>query len=148
MKNTLLIFVAILSLFTLAVSCSESDKEAEDYRIHVQWYPNPNGDSELALLMRAMYEEALYLRQQIELGEPFKVTVDHEKMLTAQATEPEKAASPEYKAFANVYIQTMKVFKTAPKEDLPDLYNNLVASCTSCHQAMCPGPLVKIEKLK
>jgi hypothetical protein len=109
---------------------------------------NPNGDSELALLMRNMYDETFEIKEQVANGQPITFSLKHEEILTAHATEPEKASSPEYKAFANVYLQTMNTLKTADSEDIPHLYENMVASCTVCHQALCPGPLVKIEKLK
>ena len=138
----------VLFFITLAVACSNAEVESESSRIPVKWYPNPNGDSELALLMRDMYEEALYVKQQVELGKPANIKLDHEKILTAHATEPEKAASDEYKAFAGVYLQTIEALKKANAEELPDMYNNLVVSCSTCHQALCPGPLARIEKLK
>ena len=145
--QTLKILTTLFIVFTLALSCSNSEDVSESSQIPVKWYPNPNGDSELALLMRDMFEEALYVKQQVELGKPANIKLDHEKILTAHATEPEKAASAEYKAFAGVYLQTIKALKKANAEDLPDMYENLVASCTTCHQALCPGPMAKIEKL-
>ena len=147
MNISLKILIGLLILFSLAVACGNEKEEAPS-QIPVKWYPNPNGDSELALLMRDMYEEALYVKQQVELGKPANIKLDHEKILTAHATEPEKAASDEYKAFAGVYLQTINSLKKANAEDLPDMYANLVASCSTCHEALCPGPLAKIAKLK
>lgn len=148
MKKTLQILSILALIMALAVSCADNIKDAAPPAIKVKWYPNPNGDSELALLMRSMFEEALYVKQQIENGQPVKITVDHEKILTAHATEPEKAASPEYKAFAQTYLMTIENLKKAAPEDLPDLYDNLVASCSTCHQDLCPGPLVRIDQLR
>ena len=148
LEPPLKIIFSLLLIFTVAVSCSNNKEDASPSQIPVKWYPNPNGDSELALLMRDMYEEALYVKQQVELGKPANIKLDHEKILTAHATEPEKAASPEYKAFAGVYLQTIEALKKANAEDLPDMYANLVASCSTCHEALCPGPLAKIAKLK
>jgi len=148
MLNTFKILATLILFLSLAVACSEKEAACDTGAIPVKWYPNPNGDSELALLMRAMYEEALYVKQQAAKGEPARIKLDHDKILTAHATEPEKAASQEYKAFAQVYLQTVEALKKANAEDLPDLYDNLIASCSTCHQALCPGPLVKIEKLR
>lgn len=148
MKNTLKILVSLIIGMALATSCADNKQDSSAPAIKVKWYPNPNGDSELALLMRSMFEEALYVKQQIENGKPVKINVDHEKILSAHATEPEKAASPEYKAFAQTYLMTIENLRKATPEDLPDLYDNLVASCSTCHQALCPGPLARIEQLK
>ncbi|MEZ4951026.1 MAG: hypothetical protein R2784_16820 [Saprospiraceae bacterium] len=73
---------------------------------------NPNGDSELALLMRDMFDDGMKMKEMIKNGEHPEVSVDFQKILTANATEPEKeTASPEYKAFAQTYIQTMEAMK-------------------------------------
>ena len=108
---------------------------------------NPNGDSELALLMRAMYDEAAQIKEDLAKGQNVSISLDHEKILTADATEPEKAASEEYKAFAYSYLQTVRDIREAEKGQQSHSFDNLVANCVSCHKAMCPGPLVKINKL-
>ena len=95
-----------------------------------------------------MFDEAQQIKQQIANNEPITINLDHEKILTAHATEPEKAASAKYKAFANAYLQSMKSLKTANPSELVDVYDNLVANCMGCHKALCPGPIVKIKKLQ
>lgn len=108
---------------------------------------NPNGDSELALLMRDMFEEAVRLKNQVKNGEALNLELNHEKILTAHATEPDKAASAEYKAFAHSYLQIIEQIKNSTTDNAALAYDNLVKNCTSCHEAMCPGPLVRIKKL-
>ena len=108
---------------------------------------NPNGDSELAVLMREMFEDGEKLKEAIESGKIPKLTKKHARILTADATEPEKAASNEYKVFADSYLQILEKLETADDDQLPDLYNNLVNSCMNCHQVLCPGPMVRIKKL-
>ena len=148
MKNSLKIITCLLLLFALAVSCSEEKKDYSNIENRIQKPINPNGDSELALLMRAMFEEALQIKQQIANGEPINLNINHEKILTAHATEPEKAASAEYKAFANVYLQTIKSLQTANPIQQVNLYDNMVNNCMTCHKALCPGPMVRIKKLQ
>lgn len=108
---------------------------------------NPNGDSELALLMRDMFEEGLKAKEKIKNGEIPDLVLDFEKIHTAQATEPEKAASPEYKVHALSYMQAVTALKNADKNNLEKSYTNMVDACMSCHKAVCPGPTVKIKKL-
>lgn len=108
---------------------------------------NPNGDSELALLMRAMFDDALLMKQQIEEGKPPRPGLDYQKILTAEATEPAKAASDTYKVHALSYLQTIKALQQADAAQASTLYNNMVNSCMGCHQALCPGPTVRIRKL-
>ena len=108
---------------------------------------NPNGDSELALLMRAMFDDALLMKQQVEQGEQPRPSLDYQKILTAEATEPEKAASDTYKVHALSYLQTIKALQDADAPQAASLYKNMVNSCMGCHQALCPGPTVRIKKL-
>jgi cytochrome c556 len=148
MRTTLLVATCLLLLFSLGVSCSEGSKECSNPDDQVQKPLNPNGDSELALLMRAMFDEAQRIKQQIANNEPVTLTLDHEKILTAHATEPAKAASEEYKAFAAAYLQNIKTLETANADQVAAVYDGLVANCMTCHKALCPGPMVRIKKLQ
>ena len=109
---------------------------------------NPNGDSELALLMRAMFDEAEQIKNQVINGEKVTTKLDHEKILSAHATEPEKANSPEFKAWAGAYLKNVERLKGANPENAETIFSELVSSCLSCHKALCPGPAVRIKKLK
>ena len=134
-------------LVSIIYSCNNSPAEKEATEKQIQVSLNPNGDSELALLMRAMYEEADEVKKQIAAGEPIEFTLDHEKILTAHATEPDKAASVEFKAFAKAYLQAVNTLKTASPEKQTLHFESMVENCMACHQPLCPGPIVKIKKL-
>jgi len=141
------IAIAILvSIFSAAVSCV-SDTKPSSVKPSVIQPINPNGDSELALLMRAMYDDAALIKEHIAEGKTPPFGVDHDAILTAHATEPEKAASDEYKAFARIYLETIKQLETAETHEMDQLYDTMVQQCMSCHRALCPGPIVKIKKL-
>ena len=148
MPNIFKIISCLILFFALAESCSVENKDCSDTDIQTQKIINPNGDSELALLMRAMFDELQQIKQQIANNEPITINLDHEKILTAHATEPEKAASAKYKAFANSYLQTIEKLKTAKPAELVNVYDNLISNCMTCHKALCPGPIVKIKKLQ
>ncbi|MTB53982.1 hypothetical protein [Lewinella sp. W8] len=142
-------YLLLLSLFFgVVVSCGKEEPEIALSKPAVQSPINPNGDSELALLMRAMFDEARKIKTQIENGEPVTVELNHEEILQAHATEPEKAASPEFKAYANLYLQSLVDLQSASTPQLAGIFENLVDNCMACHQAMCPGPMVKIKKLR
>lgn len=108
---------------------------------------NPNGDSELALLMRDMYDEGMVVKTKIQNGEMPELLLDFEKIHTAQATEPEKAASPAYKVHALSYLQAVDALKNADAGQLEKSYNKMVDACMNCHKALCPGPVVRIKKM-
>ena len=134
---------SLLFFLLLLISCSTEPAPSS-----VQRPINPNGDSELALLMRAMFEEALEVKQQLQKEETPKFYLEHEKILTVMATEPAKANSPEYKGFAQSYLQTLNELKMAGADEKMELYDDMVNQCMVCHQSMCPGPLMKIKRLK
>jgi len=149
MTNQLKVIIMFFLTFAMAVACAEEVEDTTTMEEPVsQQIINPNGDSELALLMRAMFDEVQSIKKQIANGEPVAVNLDHGKILTAHATDPDKAGSDEYKAFADIYLQTMKKLETAAPDELVSVYESVVQNCLSCHKALCPGPVVKIVKLQ
>ena len=146
MRTTIKIISCLLVLYAIGIACSDEQSCSSDTST-TQQPLNPNGDSELALLMRAMFDEAEHIKQQIAKDEPITISLQHENILTAEATEPEKAASDQYKAFATAYLEAMKNLKAASPAHQIDAYKQVVGNCMSCHQALCPGPIVRIKKL-
>lgn len=134
------IAITSLLLSTILLSCGADESAPPPV--------NPNGDSELAILMRAMADEAEQIKAQIANGEAVTLSVAHPEILTAEATEPEKAASAPYQAFASSYLETITYLKTSTPENVQRSYDAMVNGCITCHQALCPGPLVRIEKLR
>lgn len=108
---------------------------------------NPNGDSELALHMRAMYDDALQMKEALARGEMPEPSINHARLLSASATEPEKAASDTYRVWAESYLATVEAIQNGDMELAPALYDNLVNNCMGCHTDLCPGPRVRIKKL-
>jgi cytochrome c556 len=132
--------VLFLSMIVVACfACSESGQDPTQY---------PNESSELAVLMRDMFEDAERMKADIAAGKTPSPQVDYERILSATATEPDKAASPEFKAFADSYISVMHSFNNANAEEAGGIFSDMVSTCTNCHESMCPGPLVRINKLK
>lgn len=108
---------------------------------------NPNGDSELALLMRKMYDDAMTMKSEIEEGSKPEIGDTYQTMLTADATEPEKVATQAYRSFTDAYHKSLESLQEANLGEVSNEFNVMVQNCMNCHQAMCPGPMVKIEKL-
>ena len=97
--------------------------------------------------MRAMYEDGLKMKEQVQKGKTPSPDIDHSKMLNAEATEPEKVATPEYEAFTQTYLQVLEALKESDNTSKHEVYKVFVDQCKTCHQSMCPGPIVKIDKL-
>ncbi len=103
MKIKLSLFF-LLAMVIVSESCSPTINHDSDVSNDTQWAVNPNGDSELALLMREMFDHGMQMKKAIKAGEAIKIERSFDEILTAKATQPEKAASPGFKAFAQSYI--------------------------------------------
>lgn len=134
----------LLVSIVLVLSCAQTDNKVPGAILHPI---NPNGDSELALLMRAMFDDGIKMKDQVKEGKIPQSVLEYEKIHTAAATEPEKAASPEYKAYSDQFLSIVKKLKTSDEGQVEHFYTQLVHSCMGCHQVMCPGPMVKIKKM-
>ena len=108
---------------------------------------NPNGDSELALLMRQMFDDGMRVKEQVKKGEKPDIQVDFEKILTAMATDPEKMQPADYPQLATSYVDAMRALRDASPAEVEDRYTAMVATCMNCHENTCPGPMVRIKKL-
>ena len=123
-------------ILTVGTSCADKPKSL-----------NPNGDSELALLMRAMHEEGMRTKAQLLKGETPELTVDYHKLFSAKPTEPAKVANPLYAGFATSFEDAAKALGSEFNADKVDSYKKFVDACMNCHQEICPGPMVKIRKM-
>ncbi len=134
----------IILLLLSAISCStEEKKEACATLAPI----NPNGDSELALLMRDMFDDAMRIKSQVKSGKKPTFQVQFENIHSAESTDPNDAKSDKFKVFANSFSLAIGALKDASEDDLEQKYHAFVQSCMNCHQAMCPGPMTRIKKL-
>lgn len=138
LKTTALAILA--AVFVLSCSTVQENTASGNYT-------NPNGSSELAVLMNELYNDAALARQQIALGQKPRLKADARKILTAAATEPEKVASPEYKALAGSYIESVKMLKKSSPALAAEQFKLMATACMNCHKTLCPGPTKRIQKL-
>lgn len=139
--NIKLAFIVAITIWVLSCSTEKHTPPSAGN------YINPNGSSELAVLMNELFVEAEIAKQKIANGEKPKWKVDAKNILTAAATEPEKVASPEYKAFAASYIEAVKMLKKCSPAEAPERFKMMATACMNCHNALCPGPKKRIQKL-
>ena len=108
---------------------------------------NPNRSSELALLMRKMAAHAEACKTEVTAGQLTSTFPEEfRKILTAKATDGEIKGKA-FDLFATAYLQNLEDLYAGHGE-LDTRYNALVGSCAACHEQSCPGPLVRINKLK
>jgi hypothetical protein len=115
---------------------------------------SPNPSSELAVLMRDMWEYADTLKTAIankntnSLSE-YRPAFDN--ILKATPTD-EHTKSPAFDAMAKIMLQKLEnVYHNAAENKEQSVqvegFNLLVKSCLQCHEQQCPGPVSKISKL-
>lgn len=143
-----LILLLPLLAFVVITSCSQKE-EAEDPEPQSQEQQslNPNGDSELALLMRQMFDVGMDMKAHVEQGKVPEADLPYQTILTAEPTDTKFTDDPDFPALAQSYIDAMKNFQNATPENAHLIYTSMVNTCMSCHRSMCPGPVVKIKKL-
>lgn len=139
-----ILFLLPLIAWIVMASCSQGKTENPPTS---QKSLNPNGDSELALLMRQMYEVGMQMKDHIQKGEKPAPDIPYQTILTATPTDEAFTSDPNFPDFAQSYIDAMDNLKKAENDNVHLFYTSMVNTCMNCHQDMCPGPMVKIKKL-
>lgn len=108
---------------------------------------NPNGASELAVLMRTMVADWRAVKTSLE-GDGGAGTAKHlpthRKLRCAWPTDP-KDRDATFDGLATSYLAAVKAFDAAPSKET---YGAVIAGCAACHEVTCGGPLEVIEGLK
>jgi cytochrome c553 len=108
---------------------------------------NPNGASELAMLMRSMVADLEKGKQALEKGEALEpMWPRHRKMRCSWPTDPSDR-NEAFDAMAVTYLAQVKALDAKPA-NLRAAFNRVVAACQACHENSCPGPIEKIASLK
>ncbi len=105
---------------------------------------NPNGDSELAVLMRQFVDDLREVRLLAEAKQTVKpLFPTHRKMRCAWPTKVEERDAG-FDARAQAYLANVRAFDAAPGQGT---YNAIIAGCIACHAQSCGGPLDFIETM-
>lgn len=154
LKNKFLVIVSLLFFVLLLAKCSGKNEkttaeETKNDSTSCSAKPlNPNGDSELALLMRKMLHSSENLKEMIKQGNlPKEFPEEFLKIHTAKPTDSE-TKKRSFEGFANNYLSNLEMLYNSPKDELTQNYNAVITACVSCHSEHCPGPLKAINKLK
>jgi hypothetical protein len=111
----------------------------------IQSARNPNGDSELAVLMRQFVDDLRDARTLAEAGQPVKkLYPTHRKMRCAWPTKPDER-NTNYDLRAQSYLAAVRAFDQKPGKTT---YNEIVNGCIHCHSQSCGGPLDFIDGMK
>ena len=108
---------------------------------------NPNGSSELSMLMRKMEKQLKDARPSVINGKYKGVyPKEFDSIFTAKPTD-DKTKTANFDVFANIYLNAVKSFVKTPSSQQVDAFNNVVNTCLACHSQHCPGPVGSIKKL-
>lgn len=161
MKRTLNILLGIALFQLIFLSCNDEPKVEETQNQSTEQVKEeikdvtkvidnrfPNERSELAILMRSMYEDLVAEKELLSKGENSEVKWMEKYGNLVEATPTDKKhTGPDFEAFGKSFLVTLKAYEKAEKENNIQLYNNVITSCMSCHQKHCPGPMAAIRKL-
>lgn len=140
----LILCLSIVALVAGLNAC-KSEKEKEENCSPTSL--NPNGDSELAILMRDMAKiseaNAIALREGKELA-PYNGEFASMKKADRTMKDFDETF---FQGMSDSYLMAMKKLYEAKPEDRISLHNNVVETCQACHNQICPGPLNRIDKM-
>jgi cytochrome c556 len=143
-KNLTFALITLITLgliFACGKNSTPSNKDNKDQPL------NPNGDSELAIVMRTMMQSGKTMKAEIEKGgtlSPYPAEI--KTITTAKPTDGMIEDRNVFNGLANYYLATLdSVYMEAT--DTKKQFNHLVKSCVDCHQNYCQGPIPAIQQL-
>jgi len=141
-SNIIYSLLLATSFLIIISSCNQTAKEESCKMDDV----NPNGASELALLMREMTSHVELNKANLLEGKQIILKPENiSTLLTAERTD-KNLDDKLFAGLAKVYLQRLDEFQTAPDSLKIEAHNNLVTSCHDCHSNFCPGPIKRITK--
>ena len=145
-----LLSVSVIALLLLVAGCGgeENVQNADSAKQACATKPvNPNGDSELAILMREMANWSDSCKATITSGRT--IPAKPEKLNTLHTAKRTDEAIDEtlFHSMASLYQNKVSEFEKSTVENKTEMFNAMVGACVSCHENFCQGPLVRINKM-
>jgi hypothetical protein len=141
-------FLIILIAIVLFAQCNVNTNKQAEAVCTKDGQVNPNGDSELALLMRQMTKHTEATKKALQAGEELPAYPrEVDAIDTAEPTNPDKH-NPGFYSGTKLYLAALKALYASRKEDRAKQYEMVLNTCSSCHLVVCPGPLKKIGRLR
>jgi hypothetical protein len=134
--------IAVFITCLLCISCNVDSKKE-----YVSEEPLMYQPTEMALLMRKMYEVNNVVKKQIINKDsilPFPE--EFSNIHTAVLTDPTERNS-EFDSLAHLYLTYQKDLFNTVNDSTVYYFNKSVNTCIACHETRCVGPLPKIKKL-
>jgi hypothetical protein len=142
MKYLLSVLVISLFLFSCETTPTVDEPDAEIKQASL----NPNGDSELALLMRQMADELNALKENIDITLDLSKISDYKTIHTATPTK-ESMTEKGYQSYAQAFLLSIEALEQSTPANRVETYNEVINTCINCHEVTCHGPIRRIEKM-
>jgi hypothetical protein len=135
-------YQAILLLSLLALSCS-GNSTAENPKKDI----NPNGSSELALLMRDITSYQKALKNDIQQEQLPPIPAEFYRITEVSYTPGIIADKALFDGYAQIWLQSLEELAVSPKTERAEKYEISLNLCLACHQQHCQGPIPMIKGL-
>ena len=132
-----IIYIVSLLLF---YNCSNPTSEKSS-----QIIIDPNPTSEMAQLMRDMTLKLEGIKTAIENNEVLDENQLDFAIIHNQKATDSSFVKPHIKPMSESFAYAIEQFNKDPNSSN---YSTIINNCLSCHQLSCPGPVVRINKLK
>ena len=139
----LLAFLIMSSMFLGCDTKEKNEPKADSKMVYEMYEP-----SEMAILMNAMYDHNLKIKQEILNGDiPEEFPLDFLRIHSAELSEF-KSRNETFQAFSKLFIEAERdIFDETSEIPIEDRFNRAVGLCISCHETECTGPIPRIKKL-
>jgi len=142
-KNIVIAVLSTLVIGVIALSCNKNQEQKKQDKTPL----NPNGDSELAIVMRTMMESGKTMKAEVESNKTIsKYPEEIKEVTTAKPTDGMIKDRNVFNGLANFYLATLDSMYI-PAIDTKKQFNHVVKSCVDCHESYCHGPIPAIKKL-
>jgi hypothetical protein len=108
----------------------------------------PPATSELALMMRRMADFTDSTGKRVAAQGALLPFPEAFRGLRSAKATPDMVDPKSFDPYAQAWLVHLDRLYTVPDAERPGVFNTLVQTCAACHGNMCPGPLVRINKMK
>ena len=105
---------------------------------------DPNDTSEMALLMRDMFERLEVIKDKIENNQNLSKEQLSFAIIHSQEATDSSFTKEGLVLMSEGYSRIINQFNNYPSKEN---YKSIVNTCINCHISMCPGPLERIDNL-
>jgi hypothetical protein len=129
-------------LFILSIGISSCNSTEYSNKVGII---DPNNSSEMALLMRKMTNKLESIKDRLDKNKIINKNELDFALIHEQEFTDSSFNQPHIRRMSESYAYSIDVFNDNP---VKKNYSSIINSCMNCHQLSCPGPIVKIQKLK